>query len=375
MNRTKKFILALPELIFFFSIFLGSVGLIWTIIEILDRFKVDLTYFESLGKLSIYLITIHSILVGFVALYLKNIFFPYSDKLKDSNLMVEDEKDIDAILVNDLAESLEKAIKLKNYDEVIRIGSALSKPFFISGNYKARLRIGLLVEEAAALIHNEKIQMIELVDSIGWMNVELGDIENGLKYITHGYKLAEKNKDFFYMSKCKRHFGAIHRRNKEYNLAITEYESSLTLANKIESESLRKEAIAGTNYAQAILYFSKDETSEALKYIDSSLTHFVDIDRPEKVIMAKITKAQILFSINNLQDAKDLFRVSLNESEKKTLRLETIRSLIGLTKIYFSENNITKAKECLNRAEVLKKEINSANEIKEINQLWTKLPK
>ena len=375
MNKAKKFILALPELIFFFSVFLGSVGLIWTFIGILDRFKVDLTYFESLGKLSIYLIVVHSVLFGFIALYFKNLFFPLEDNLNSPDLLQVNEKNSDAILINDLVESLENALKLKNFDEVIRIGSALSKPFFISGNYKARLRIGLLVEEAAASIHDEKIQMIELVDSIGWMYVELGDIANGIKYITHGYKLAEKNKDYFYLSKCKRHFGAIHRRNNEYNLAITEYENSLTFANMIENEILKKEAIAGTNYAQAILFFSKGETENALKYIDSSLSYFVAIDRPEKVIMADITKAQILFSVNKLQEAKDLFRISLTESEKKTLRLESIRSLIGLTKIYFSENNITKAKECLKRAEVFKKEINSANEIKEIEMLWTKLPK
>lgn len=371
MNKAKKFILALPELIFFFSIFIGSVGLIWTIIEILDRFKVDLTYFESLGKLSIYLIVIHSVVVALLAIYFKKVFFPTINDNNPPNPLVEK----DTILVQDLTDSLEQGLKAKNYSEVIRIGTALSRPFFESGNYKARLQIGLLVEEAAALNENKPIQMKELIDTIGWSYVELGQLDEGEKHILHGFDLARNLEDNFYISKAQRHLGAINRRKGQFAVAENYYKEAIISANKITEETPKTELVAGINYAQASLYLHQNNYEPALSHINNSIQGFTQLGDDYKLTMAQTSKGTILFLMNKIEDAKDIFRTAIRSSEHRTERLQMARCYIGMTKIYLKESNWTKAKEHLEKATQLKKDIKSASELAEIEQLWTKIPK
>lgn len=371
MNKAKKFILALPELIFFFSVLIGSVGLIWTIIEILDRFKVDLTYYESLGKLSIYLIVIHSILFAFVALYFKKALFPSLANSNPPNPLVEK----DTILVQDLTDSLEQALKSKNYSEVIRIGTALSRPFFESGNYKARLQIGLLVEEAAALNENKPVQMKELIDTVGWSYVELGQLEEGEKHILHGFDLAKNLNDNYYVSKAQRHLGAINRRKGQFNLAEQYYKEAIESANKITEDKPKTELLAGINYAQASLYLHQTNYPLALTHIDNSIMGFTQLGDDYKLTMAQTLKGTILFLMNKIEDAKDIFRTAIRSSEHRTERLQMARCYIGMTKIYLKESNWAKAKEHLEKATQLKKDIKSASEVVEIDQLWKKIPR
>lgn len=371
MNKAKKFILALPELGFFFSVFIGSIGLIWTFIEISKNFKVDLTYFENLGILSIYLIFIHSILIAVITLYFKNLFFPNIDSSNPPNPLVEK----DTILVQDLTDSLEQALKSKNYSEVIRIGTALSRPFFESGNYEARLQIGLLVEEAAALNQNKPVQMKELIDTIGWSYVELGQLEEGEKHILHGFNHAKKLKDNFYISKAQRHLGAINRRKGQFSIAESYYKKAIESANKIVEETPKTELLAGINYAQASLYLHQKNFPLALTHIDNSINGFTQLGDDYKLTMAQTLKGTVLFLMNKIEDAKDIFRTAIRSSEHRTERLQMARCYIGMTKIYLKESSWTKAKEQLEKATQLKKDIKSASELAEIKQLWAKIPK
>ena len=371
MNKLQKIVKSFGDISFFFGVFVGSVTFSSAVIALLDILKVDLQYFKDIKWVSVYLIFIHCILLSFIALYYRKLLGLGEEANLKEYLLEEN----DSILVSDLIASLKTALNSKKYLEVIRFGSALSKPFFASGNYRARLSVGILVEEAAAWINDEKTQMIELIDSIGWMYAELGDLENGENNIRHGLNYAEKLDDKFYISKAYRHIGALFRRKEDYKTAETNYSLSIEIAESIKDEGKRLLAIAGTNYAQSLLYYHTRDFKKALHFINLSIKKFDTIKNAEKVNMALTTKAQIYFSLDRIQESKDLFRTSLNEAERRTLRLEITRCCIGLTKIYIKEKDWKKAKEYLDKSDKVEKDIQTASEVAEIDILRTKLPK
>ena len=373
MKKLQSKISSIRNVVLFLATVIGTITVFWTIIGILDYFKFDLQYFRNIKWVSIYLILLHGIVFGFVALY-------YQALLRISNRQYQYEpgsidEHTDSILANDLIQSLKTALNSKHYQEVIRIGSALSKPFFLSGNYKARLNIGHLVEEAAAAINDEERQAIELIDSIGWMYVESGNLEEGEKHIKHGLQLAKEKNNLFYVSKANRHLGAICRRKKNYETAETFYLQSLEEAEKITETNSKTEAIAGTNYAQALLYFHKQNYLKAEEYIELAIRRFEEIGYYEKVIMSLITKADILFSLEKIPEAKDLYRKAMHLSETSTQRLQMVSSYIGLAKIYIKETEWLKAIEYLEKSEKIEKELGAANEQSEINELWSRIPR
>jgi tetratricopeptide (TPR) repeat protein len=372
MKKINFKISLVPNILLFFTTVVGTITLFWTIIEILEYFKVDLQYFKNIKWVSIYLIFLHGIVFGFVALYYQAL-----QKLSNRQNHIETDsidENNDSILVNDLIHSLKKALDSKHYHEVIRIGSALSKPFFLSGNYKVRLNIGHLVEEAAAAINDEERQAIELIDSIGWMYVELGNLDEGEKHIKHGLQLAKERKNYFYVSKAYRHLGAICRRRKNYESAEIYYLQSLEEAEKITEGSKKIEAIAGTNYAQTLLYFHRGNFIKAEEIIELAIKKFEEIKYYEKVNMSLITKADILFAIEKIPEAKDLYRKVMHLSETSSQRLQMVSSYIGLAKVYIKENDWIKAIEYLEKSERVEKELESASELSEINELWEKIP-
>ena len=306
MNKLQSKISLIPNLVLFFSIVIGTITLFATIFGLLEYLKFDLQYFKDNKWISIYLIILHGVTFGFIALYYRLMLRISSDTYKSVQSNISESND--SILANDLIQSLTNALHSKHYKEVIRIGSALSKPFFLSGNYKVRLSIGSLVEEAAAAINDKERQAIELIDSLGWMNVELGNLDEGEKSIKHGLQLSKEISNHFYVSKANRHLGAICRRKKNYEAAEKYYLQSLEEAEKIIEPTSKTEAIAGTYYAQTLLHYHQKNYLKAKEYIELSIQKFQEIKYSEKVNMSLITKADILFALEKIHEAKDLYR-------------------------------------------------------------------
>lgn len=365
MTKGKRFLSSISDLVFFLSILVGTISLIWTVIEILEYFGIDLQFLKSGKGLSIYLIVIHGVLFGVAGVYLRMLLGDHPPSA--------DREERESILADELIESLRTALNSKKYSEVIRIGSALGKPLFASGNYRTRLQIGLLVEEAAAATNDEHTQMVELIDSIGWMHVELGDMENGEKNILHGLEFARKLNDKFYISKANRHLGSICRRRGEYERALMLHNESLKLANQVTNAAKKAEALSATHYAMSILYYHKNDYNNSLSYADLALEGFTKLKRSDKIAMSLISKAQTCLALNKTVEAKDLFRKALNISEQNTLRLEMVRCYLGLARVFVKENNWTKAEECLDKSEEVERGVHSANEIAEISKLRSQI--
>ncbi len=357
-NTIKIFFLNLNSVEYFFTIFFSTITIIWTIIEIVSFFGIDFQYFKDIKYVSLYLIFTHGITIGFIALY-----------LRERNQEKIDSKNEDSILAKDLIESLNNALKVKKYLEVIRIGSVLSRPLFISGYFKTRLQIGILVEEAAAATNDDYEQMVALIDSIGWSYLELGKLDIAEKNIKHGQEIAEKISNYFYLSKSYRHIGVIYRRKKDYQKAEINYKKSLSITNDIKNEKNKNESFGGINYALANLYFLKGDMKKGLKFIDNSINFFTKNNDHVRHNLALIKKADILFHLDKKTESKDLYRKALSNAESVTHRLHMIRCFLGLAKINIEDKNWNQAMDYIEKAKVIDNDIHSINESKEINDL------
>ncbi len=370
-DSVGSFFLSLNGVKYFFSFFIGSIGLIWTFTEILTFLKVDFSYFQDNPKLAVYLILIHATLISFIALYIREHIRKSSDYLIEEN---EEPKGKDSILAQDLIESLKTALKDNKHLEVIRLGSVLSRPLFISGYYSTRVQIGLLVEESAAAIENESEQMISLIDSIGWSYIELGKYNTAEKYVKHGQRIAKKLKNTFYISKSYRHLGVIDRRNKDYKKAEINYNQALEFAQKLTDENQKNESLGGINYALSNLNYLKANYEDAINFIDESISFFtMNVDQV-RLNLSIIKKADIFFDTDKKSEAKDLYRKALTTAENISHRLHMMRCFLGLSKIHIDSKEWNKAVEYLIKAKGIDVELNSINESKEINSLLNKLP-
>lgn len=342
-----------------------------------QKWKLDLTIF--------YIPFSISIITGFLFLFLR---------LLTTKEPEEKQIDDDDILINDLIESLKKELDKNKNQEVITIGSILSNPLFTIGKYELRLAIGKLVKKAAiaqfAIFKDNKYkecEMIQLIDSIGWMKVELGYINEGRTDIDNGRKIAETlntNKGKFFESKAYRHFGAIERRRQNWQKAIEYNDKCLAIANEITDEQLNIEAIAAAHYARAFVYKGKDNYIEALNSLEMSLSYFEQLTDSEKKIMKMCmtneAKARFLFySKQNENDydvissAKRLFEDTLSVAEHNTLRIEMIRCCIGLAEcnLHFNIDNPIEAKQYIDKAKNIK--IKCVDDQNRLNDVENKL--
>jgi tetratricopeptide (TPR) repeat protein len=357
----------------FVSTILAFIGLCEATIYICEKSGLDLAFLRPLGKWVLYIILIHGVLFGFIAIYIKR--FITSDRNSPKLFPGESENSGgSSILAKDLIGSLKTALAAKHYVEVLRIGFALIRPLFESGSFQARLEIGILVEEAAAAIPDPQAQMVALIDSIGWSCVELGEYERAQGAIMHGYDIAKNLEDHFYISKAKRHLGVICRRQKDYNTAEVRYREALEEVNKIPDSKKKTEAIAGLDYALATLYAHTEKYSEASTAIDSAIKGFEKLGDNYRVPMAQTEKGRICFKAGKINEAKDFFRKALHIAEANGQRLYAVRSHIGLTRIYLSSKDWLRAKESLDAAQELTNDIHCSSEVDEIKALRNDFP-
>jgi len=231
------------------------------------------------------------------------------------------------------------------------------------------------------------IEMIELIDSIGWMKVELGNVIEGRHDIENGRKIAEAlntDKGKFYEAKAYRHFGAIERRKHNWQKAFEENDKSLKKANEIADEQLKIEAIAAAHYARAFVFKGQNKYVEALSFLDQSISSFEELTdndkKTVKVCMTKEAKARFLFyskqeenDYHIVSNAKSLFEETLAVAEHNSLRLEMIRCYIGLAEcnLHFTFNNSTEAQQYIEKAKSVK--IKCDDDQKRIRDIENKL--
>ena len=252
-------------------------------------------------------------------------------------------------LYQSLPSILRNALNNADYREVIRIGDALSRPLFESGEFDVTLQLGFLTEEAAAHLGARDVQYRTLIDAIGWSLIELGSFDDAQKYLRHGLTLAEEEGDYFYQAKAYRHMGAIERRMGLLDNAIAYFEKASQTSLNISVEEDAKAMSAGITYAIAHLKFSQREYKGALKYTDLAINSFKETHDTYRVDMALVLKADIQVALDQVEKAKDIYRQVIQSSRVNRESIHYARAVLGLVEISLRENNFDEASRVLAR--------------------------
>ncbi|HMJ33912.1 MAG TPA: hypothetical protein VK501_08340 [Baekduia sp.] len=231
----------------------------------------------------------------------------------------------DAIVV-----ALRAQFNRHNYSDVIRVGEALSRPLFESGAFSPRLQIGKMVEESAARSSRTREQYSALIDSIGWSLVELGRYADADRQIKHGLRLAESAEDAFYEAKAHRHLGVIARRQGRFAEAREMYATAEAVASRIPDEHDRLVMLAGLQYALASLSYYEKHFEVASTEISRAIDSFTSLGDEYRLNMARVMQGDIQFQQGARDDARDTYRLVLQNSDRNKETLQYVRACLGL---------------------------------------------
>ncbi|MFT6422631.1 MAG: tetratricopeptide (TPR) repeat protein [Thalassolituus sp.] len=349
--------------IVFAGVFVAAFGSLWGAVEAYSYF--ELTWFsETTTKALVALILILlAINIGLVAVTIKvvvprkKIYGSLSEHTFDQSLI----------------KTLGSAIKNKNYTEAIRIGVALNRPLFEAGNFVTRLKIGRIVEEAAALTGRKEVQIVALIDSIGWSLVELGEYAEAKRIIEHGIEICHEISDDFYEAKGYRHLGVIARRSEKYKEANKYYKKSMEYAEKLEDKHDKEVLIAGLQYAFASLYYFTNDFDSASLYIDKAIKCFELLNDEYRHNMSLVMKGDIAYQQERYDDAKDIYRSVLRQADRNTEKLQFVRSCLGLAEVYLSDHHWNKATESIDCIKEIDLKDFKSEQIR-LNEISSRLP-
>jgi tetratricopeptide (TPR) repeat protein len=295
------------------------------------------------------------------------------NEINNTNLYRPILKNEGKIVLDDLQRSLLESLQAKRYEEVMRIGHSLSLPLMISGNFRDKVSIGKMVDEAAAMTGRKADQIVALIDDIGWPSVELGDLDGAEKYLKHGLILAQEQKDDFYISLAFRHLGAVYRRRKDYQKAGNYFKKALLSANKISDSNRKDASVAGAQYALASLSFHTGHYDDSISRLSEAIELFHRIGDSVGETRAMSKLAGSLLAKGKFEKGKDKYRQALTVARKEAHRHQIVKCLIGLAKISQYENSPDKTVEYLTEAKQLAIEIQAQTELAEIEALQTSL--
>ena len=245
----------------------------------------------------------------------------------------------------------------KEYAEIIRWGSALSKALWLSHNFKTRKEIGQYVEKSAPKLSHSKALIRAKINDIGWTSVELLDYDNAERIIKEGIILAEQENDFYMMAKGYRYLFSIYLRQGNQLVIAEEYlNNSLAETQKMADGNPQKtELIAEYHFAKASLENKKGNHKLALKEIEKAENEYKQLPDKEWAIKIKARKGDITLASKEagyIDTAITIFNNGLEESRKYQYLRQTVKNLTGLGACYIAKgkDHYTDAKTNLSEA-------------------------
>jgi|SRR5882724_11937567 len=321
----------------FCAAFAGCLGFLWVLVQVYSYFQLQWLPVITTNSLRVIIIVCFSAIVALgtvIARLMSHVELPVQKPTFEQSLV----------------DALGSALHERNYADVIRIGIALTRPLFEEGKFSIRLKIGKIIEEAAALGGRKDVQVIALIDAIGWSLVEMGEVDEAKGHIEHGIVLSEETGQVFYRAKGQRHLGVIYRRKGDYERARAFYQTSMSTAESVQDVHERDALVAGLHYAFASLFYHTGEYSNAMEFVDKAITSFTTLNDEYRLNMSYVLKGDVQFKLMQKEKARDTFRAVLQRADRNTEKLQVVRSTLGLAEIYISEHDWERAHRTIQQA-------------------------
>jgi len=264
----------------------------------------------------------------------------------------------------DLPREIERYVQLlykeKNYLDVVRFGSPISRFLWLSHNNKERINVGKMVEDSASKIERVEVQVATLIDDIGWTFAAIGEYTKATDNISRGIKKAEQASLFYFAAKGERHLAGIESEIGDKNKIIEHLNNAQGYTEKITDKSEKSEMEGSLFLAKAEHFFESKNFPEAEFNANLAKSAFAnDFDRKVKVysLLGNIHLAQ-----GKYQEAKDEYNQGYSKC-RNFRKDEFAKNAVGLAKVEMQANNLQNAKSYLIEAKEIYEKGNKNKEL------------
>lgn len=308
--------------------------------------------FSTFGIKGIIILSQTIIILSFLITYRRILKFKPFTVEEPSNLAIS------------LLEVVEKLYSEKHYKDAVRLAPQISRALWLSGNYSERVKIGKLVEDAAAKTNSPKQQVSALIDDIGWTLVVMGDLLNAEENINNGIKKALNHSLYYLAAKGERHLAGVASKKGDKKNILKHLNKAIEYADKIEDFEDSSEMKASLHLAKAEYLLEMKKPAEALKSAELSKGCYENLkDQSERELKTHSRLGNIYLHLDKLQEAKDEF----NKGYQKALGIrkdEVGNNLIGLSRICILKREYSKAKESLIEAKSIFEDLGLEDDLK-----------
>ena len=320
---------------------------------------------------------IAGIIIFSVITLLSIYFYGYSRGKKES-VGIETVKN--KRFVDSLCQYFDECKEEKEYEEIIRFGSAIARPLWLSQRYEDRLKIGKYIYEAAKLTtpenHEKKVKA--KIDYMGWTAVELNlstakdEIEKGIRLAetTTDNEFIEKHK-IYYIAKGNRHLFGFYFRQNQIENAQKYLDIAINKTQELSDSFRKKEAEAEISYSESLLLAETEKYDEALNKIEDAKGKYEKLNVKEWLLKIANQKAEILIKKgdkNSLNEAEEIINDTLKKARLQKFRKQIVRGLIAEGNYYYKKHRHKDAIKSFDASLVEAKSIGMKYEIGIIEQ-------
>jgi len=184
----------------------------------------------------------------------------------------------------DILGQLQRAYDLQRWEEVCRIGSVLSRPLWLSGHYEIRLKVGKMVESAAAYCDHKTTRARSMIDDLGWTSYKLDEAEAAGKWIEDGIRLAKEIKDYYSVAKGYRHLASITRRQGDVDAAQAYLNKAKRYISRIVSEQEKSELSNSILLSEGRLLLKRGQLQDSIVLLKQALDSYRSAEDKEREI-------------------------------------------------------------------------------------------
>ena len=315
---------------------ISTVGLLWLILEISQYFhQLEwVSAYRFRGLLGLLGLAAFVVLVD-LCIYLRQRGIELGTKVATlssklsvaaTSLHIAEKQDVTAVIVAEM----QRAFTDRRWEEVVRLGSALSRPLWITGRNTLRIQLGTLVESAASYSQNVRAQAAALIDDLGWTNASMGRHDEARRHIEHGIKLAKQIGDEYLVSKGNRHLSGIAMRETDLSRADSYLAEAKASLAAVSDARLKAELDANFLYVEGVLLRRKGAFEDSIAHLEEAQRRFTAMDDRDRAAKCFSAMGDAHLAARSIAAAKDSYRIGLAVARKLTRKDAELRCLLGL---------------------------------------------
>jgi tetratricopeptide (TPR) repeat protein len=263
----------------------------------------------------------------------------------------------DQQLTTALLEDVKLAYSRGDWEEVLKIGTVLSRPLWVTGKYRLRVELGKLVEAASAFENNHAQQAAALVDDLGWTLFALGDSSQAKTHIVHGISIAESQQNYYVVYKGYRHLSGICLSTGNITDAKTYHSKACEAAQRLEESPTKNEVLAGLYVNEALIEMENKDWGHAIENLDKASSMYAQLGDVDRRVKLYRFKGDALLAQGHVAEAKDIYRQGLALSKRESRKDGLLMNTIGLAKVAAQEGNQEEASRAYSEASLISREL------------------